>query len=63
MLSQWEEKDSGLFVLQKNILEDGWKYFNSEDKDMIKQGLISFHKNYSIDGDKLIFDIFLDPDF
>jgi uncharacterized protein (TIGR02391 family) len=54
MLSQWEENDYDVFLLQENILKDGWKYFNSEEKDIIEKGLISFNKNYSIDGDKLI---------
>ena len=54
MLSTWEES-SDVLNFQEKVIENGWKYFNSDEKKSIEKSLINYYKEISIDEDKLIF--------
>lgn len=53
MLSTWNNSD--VFNFQEKVIENGWKYFNTQEKESIEKSLINYSKKITIDEDKLIF--------
>ena len=54
MLSTWEGS-SYVLDFQEQVIADGWKYFNSDEKKSIEKSLINYSKKITIDEDKLMF--------
>lgn len=54
MLSTWEQY-SDVLNFQEKVIEEGWKYFNTQEKESIEKSLINYSKKITIDEDKLTF--------